>query len=157
MGFRPPGWCLGFVSVVFCWLCSRAEAHATTSEHQIGDQRPGSSILFCAGKRRPGRNARATVVGERRQGKTDNLLRLGRSLALPRGTLLGPPSTSSVTLNSNTCQLAATARREHGSGRGGRHGLKPSLRVWRSDEHTSELQSPDHLVCRLLLEKKNNT
>src|SRR5438552_11000339 len=29
--------------------------------------------------------------------------------------------------------------------------LKPSAR---SEEHTSELQSPDHLVCRLLLEKK---
>src|SRR5258708_2054641 len=27
----------------------------------------------------------------------------------------------------------------------------------RSEEHTSELQSPDHLVCRLLLEKNNNT
>src|SRR5438552_12586515 len=27
----------------------------------------------------------------------------------------------------------------------------------RSEEHTSELQSPDHLVCRLLLEKKNLT
>src|SRR5258708_31734854 len=27
--------------------------------------------------------------------------------------------------------------------------------VARSEEHTSELQSPDHLVCRLLLEKKN--
>src|SRR5438552_15025611 len=29
---------------------------------------------------------------------------------------------------------------------------KPVL--FRSEEHTSELQSPDHLVCRLLLEKK---
>src|SRR5258708_39178225 len=27
-------------------------------------------------------------------------------------------------------------------------------RASRSEEHTSELQSPDHLVCRLLLEKK---
>src|SRR5258708_30724038 len=27
----------------------------------------------------------------------------------------------------------------------------------RSEEHTSELQSPDHLVCRLLLEKKTST
>src|SRR5438552_13298305 len=27
-------------------------------------------------------------------------------------------------------------------------------RYVRSEEHTSELQSPDHLVCRLLLEKK---
>src|SRR5258708_11917319 len=28
------------------------------------------------------------------------------------------------------------------------------LHLDRSEEHTSELQSPDHLVCRLLLEKK---
>src|SRR5258708_22916299 len=28
--------------------------------------------------------------------------------------------------------------------------------VRRSEEHTSELQSPDHLVCRLLLEKKKH-
>src|SRR5258708_14216318 len=32
-----------------------------------------------------------------------------------------------------------------------------SAPVARSEEHTSELQSPDHLVCRLLLEKKKNT
>src|SRR5258708_21169188 len=29
--------------------------------------------------------------------------------------------------------------------------------ISRSEEHTSELQSPDHLVCRLLLEKKKHT
>src|SRR5256885_8550423 len=28
------------------------------------------------------------------------------------------------------------------------------VRPWRSEEHTSELQSPCNLVCRLLLEKK---
>src|SRR5258708_24458815 len=32
--------------------------------------------------------------------------------------------------------------------------VSPTLR---SEEHTSELQSPDHLVCRLLLEKKKNS
>src|SRR5258708_15385251 len=32
-----------------------------------------------------------------------------------------------------------------------------SNRASRSEEHTSELQSPDHLVCRLLLEKKKQT
>src|SRR5207244_10088977 len=32
--------------------------------------------------------------------------------------------------------------------------LLPALN--RSEEHTSELQSPDHLVCRLLLEKKKH-
>src|SRR4051794_41433310 len=31
------------------------------------------------------------------------------------------------------------------------------LDVVRSEEHTSELQSPVHLVCRLLLEKKKTT
>src|SRR5258708_21064097 len=34
--------------------------------------------------------------------------------------------------------------------------LPAQLNDPRSEEHTSELQSPDHLVCRLLLEKKKN-
>src|SRR5258708_19915683 len=34
------------------------------------------------------------------------------------------------------------------------HPLEILLASLRSEEHTSELQSPDHLVCRLLLEKK---
>src|SRR6266581_2341666 len=39
---------------------------------------------------------------------------------------------------------------------GGRHrgSVPPSRSRPRSEEHTSELQSPVHLVCRLLLEKK---
>src|SRR5258708_7980662 len=32
--------------------------------------------------------------------------------------------------------------------------IRPAGLNHRSEEHTSELQSPDHLVCRLLLEKK---
>src|SRR5258708_8612832 len=42
----------------------------------------------------------------------------------------------------------------------GRHAAGPGChqrhvgQIARSEEHTSELQSPDHLVCRLLLEKK---
>src|SRR5258708_14321293 len=32
--------------------------------------------------------------------------------------------------------------------------IEGGRRIIRSEEHTSELQSPDHLVCRLLLEKK---
>src|SRR5258708_12267266 len=49
----------------------------------------------------------------------------------------------------------------------GSDGTEPAVASWgrrrgdqtfhRSEEHTSELQSPDHLVCRLLLEKKKNT
>src|SRR5690348_18366326 len=37
----------------------------------------------------------------------------------------------------------------------GRAPSSPTVR--RSEEHTSELQSPVHLVCRLLLEKKKKT
>src|SRR5258708_26375601 len=39
---------------------------------------------------------------------------------------------------------------------GARSGFRGTTRrrTSRSEEHTSELQSPDHLVCRLLLEKK---
>src|SRR5690348_17586225 len=37
------------------------------------------------------------------------------------------------------------------------YGELGSLNPTRSEEHTSELQSPVHLVCRLLLEKKKQT
>src|SRR2546426_9292484 len=49
-----------------------------------------------------------------------------------------------------SCQNSATSRQF----------ARPSHRLrWpvRSEEHTSELQSPCNLVCRLLLEKKKNT
>src|SRR3712207_8947446 len=36
------------------------------------------------------------------------------------------------------------------------HLMWSRLHDWRSEEHTSELQSRQYLVCRLLLEKKNN-
>src|SRR5258708_19183543 len=37
-----------------------------------------------------------------------------------------------------------------------RHAFHWRTLTLRSEEHTSELQSPDHLVCRLLLEKKKD-
>src|SRR5690606_42128592 len=40
-------------------------------------------------------------------------------------------------------------------GRAGMSRSAPSKRSRRSEEHTSELQSRENLVCRLLLEKKN--
>src|SRR2546426_9186539 len=48
---------------------------------------------------------------------------------------------------------ADPARREGARVAVGEHG--GSVRHERSEEHTSELQSPCNLVCRLLLEKKN--
>src|SRR2546422_1819603 len=38
--------------------------------------------------------------------------------------------------------------------RGGPNGIRTRVSALRSEEHTSELQSRLHLVCRLLLEKK---
>src|SRR5258708_15776445 len=45
----------------------------------------------------------------------------------------------------------------HGLASLNRSGVGYDQREFRSEEHTSELQSPDHLVCRLLLEKKKTS
>src|SRR5690606_40461680 len=50
------------------------------------------------------------------------------------------------------CPPAPPAARPSGGPGGGRGGRAPG----RSEEHTSELQSRENLVCRLLLEKKKN-
>src|SRR5438552_13114818 len=54
--------------------------------------------------------------------------------------------------------FAASTRAGHSGSRATAVGrIQPQRRARpRSEEHTSELQSPDHLVCRLLLEKKKN-
>src|SRR2546430_9597646 len=47
---------------------------------------------------------------------------------------------------------------EFGSQRGAPYGMfRAPFFSPRSEEHTSELQSPSNLVCRLLLDKKNHT
>src|SRR3712207_9008499 len=50
--------------------------------------------------------------------------------------------------------LAPAARAGGGAGRLGPGAGSRRLRLLRSEEHTSELQSRQYLVCRLLLEKK---
>src|SRR5258708_27865481 len=57
------------------------------------------------------------------------------------------------------CHIACAARRRLAPMRLMRSRTRfdptyPAAPNSRSEEHTSELQSPDHLVCRLLLEKK---
>src|SRR5690554_7176599 len=51
-------------------------------------------------------------------------------------------------------QSVAPTSSAHGSGQPLRWVLPPPVYSPRSEEHTSELQSRPHLVCRLLLEKK---
>src|SRR5258708_29059256 len=65
----------------------------------------------------------------------------------PRSTLF-PYTTLFRSLSFTGPAVALSALREALGG-------GPLALNWvRSEEHTSELQSPDHLVCRLLLEKK---
>src|SRR5258708_12430202 len=52
-----------------------------------------------------------------------------------------------------SCRSPSSGRRSAPAVRNSESALR--YRPPRSEEHTSELQSPDHLVCRLLLEKKN--
>src|SRR3989442_10676635 len=55
---------------------------------------------------------------------------------------------------SGRCACARAAPETAGRGRLARSLRRESRRKERSEEHTSELQSRPHLVCRLLLEKK---
>src|SRR5207244_13469909 len=68
-------------------------------------------------------------------------------------TTLFRSSSSTRTAGSTWATARTTASRcstpRASSSPSGRRGVR-----LRSEEHTSELQSPDHLVCRLLLEKK---
>src|SRR5690625_1012626 len=93
------------------------------------------------------------------EGYLARLVRRGHSIAICEQT--GDPATSKgpverqvvriVTPGTLSDEALLEARQDNlltaVSGRGGRFGL-------RSEEHTSELQSRGHLVCRLLLEKK---
>src|SRR5947208_4966127 len=60
------------------------------------------------------------------------------------------------TLFPYTTLFRSVRRQQHRKSRRGpqRSSRMDGPRTFRSEEHTSELQSPDHLVCRLLLEKK---
>src|SRR5258708_26052202 len=50
--------------------------------------------------------------------------------------------------------LPISGQRRAGTARAGFAPCRPAAMAGRSEAHTSELQSPDHLVCRLLLANK---
>src|SRR5438552_11647311 len=68
----------------------------------------------------------------------------------PRSTLF--PYTTLFRSMSRVIRWASASRSSTNLAAGRCLGSAPKF--VRSEEHTSELQSPDHLVCRLLLEKK---
>src|SRR3712207_6686470 len=69
----------------------------------------------------------------------------------PRSSPLAPPRTRACAPSPWVCRASPRGR-----GRGPPRRALPSRRRRRSEEHTSELQSRQYLVCRLLLEKKKN-
>src|SRR5258708_28615419 len=70
-----------------------------------------------------------------------------RSTLFPYTTLFRSPSPRSISPSLPRYRASTKPRSSQSP---------PKRRPVRSEEHTSELQSPDHLVCRLLLEKKKN-
>src|SRR5256885_7954279 len=74
-----------------------------------------------------------------------------RSTLFPYTTLFRSSGTSSPSCCG--ARSAARGRRPRARARARRRGGSRRS-AWRSEEHTSELQSPCNLVCRLLLEKK---
>src|SRR3989442_5908128 len=75
-----------------------------------------------------------------------------RSTLFPYTTLFRSPLLSR---HGHAARAPAQARRGRRARRGSWHARQVEPR--RSEEHTSELQSRPHLVCRLLLEKKKKT
>src|SRR5256885_5609094 len=68
-------------------------------------------------------------------------------------------SVEPIFLNSPTFNLEVNGIHNYFVGTGGvlvHNGVEALVEESRSEEHTSELQSPCNLVCRLLLEKKKN-
>src|SRR5690348_18114105 len=75
-----------------------------------------------------------------------------RSTLFPYTTLFRSYAVASFTAGSDPHALESEVRAI--LARVAREGVPAELVEARSEEHTSELQSPVHLVCRLLLEKK---
>src|SRR3712207_7258672 len=69
----------------------------------------------------------------------------------PRETAAAPPST---TAPRRSARAGMRAEEDERMGDSRSAACEVSCRVRRSEEHTSELQSRQYLVCRLLLEKK---
>src|SRR3712207_8004795 len=79
-----------------------------------------------------------------------------RSTLFPYTTLFRSPARGEGEIGPSCCSAGITCAllfRRRPVGPQGRRAWRPR---GRSEEHTSELQSRQYLVCRLLLEKKNN-
>src|SRR2546429_7389269 len=79
-----------------------------------------------------------------------------RSTLFPYTTLFRSVLRQGIVLGATQGPMIASRGRKRNGPRAPAPPLIPFARSHRSEEHTSELQSRLHLVCRLLLEKKKN-
>src|SRR5947208_5386444 len=115
-------------------IIAAARRHATSSA-----ARPNRSCWLIAEGRSGSGARRSPSSDDRSSGHRDRLgaqARLGPHVDLVKLLLRQPVRPGQLT------EVGADDRQRKPNGD-------------RSEEHTSELQSPDHLVCRLLLEKNN--
>src|SRR4051794_21346633 len=111
---------------------------------------PGAPL---AGRMRP-RSLDEVVGQEHLLGPRSPLRRLVEADEPMSVVLYGPPGTGKTTL---AHVLSLATKRQFVQLSALDAGVKEVRELDRSEEHTSELQSPVHLVCRLLLEKKKKT
>src|SRR5207244_9017068 len=81
-------------------------------------------------------------------------VRRGGAASLPARGPRGPGRPRAVRVDAGADHAVLGHIGIHRGRAGARHPASAIYSDVRSEEHTSELQSPDHLVCRLLLEKK---
>src|SRR5215475_15783304 len=95
------------------------------------------------------------VDGKPRLEGTSSFLE-SRGISLPTGSVSDPPGTHTVHGLSNRKNdlILAVLERDGVQVYPGSNRYIAAVRAARSEEHTSELQSRENLVCRLLLEKK---
>src|SRR5256885_7825796 len=88
----------------------------------------------------------SSVRPVRKTSSSRSITARSRSVLASVTTSRAPSAIASAMSASSTCGASSS------------RSMRPTSRKrWRSEEHTSELQSPCNLVCRLLLEKKKNT
>src|SRR5437879_7237630 len=79
---------------------------------------------------------------------------VGWNTEIFQATATRSPASSSISRSAGESACAAALPRKGPSASTAVIRAAPSALIRRSEEHTSELQSPMYLVCRLLLEKK---
>src|SRR5438034_2285009 len=130
-------------------MASRETCRSDFSRYWSGSLRTAGCAKVVAKTPAPTSMAHRTS-SDRSASRGRVLTRLPTATLRPRIKARGERSTNADTLD----RFAMTAFDDDDStGAIGRR-LRPTSDQWRSEEHTSELQSHSDLVCRLLLEKK---